>query len=75
MTDMVTGMEPAGSDRSPAARNRLVVPTRDRAWPFPPRHALRAAHASLDPAALAVLGATAQAWGLSGRAPAMYQAD
>jgi hypothetical protein len=68
-------MEQAGSDRSPAARNRFVVPTRERAWPFPPSHALRVARAGLDPAAVAVLAATAQAWGLSGRAPAVYQAD
>jgi hypothetical protein len=68
-------MEQAGSDRPPVARRAFVMPARDRAWPFPPSRALRAAHASLDPAAVAVLAATAQAWGLSSRAPAVYQAD
>jgi len=68
-------MDHARAEEPSTAHSAFGIPMTDRAWPFPPRPARRAANPELERAALDVLAATARAWGLPRRVPWPRQAS
>jgi hypothetical protein len=62
-------MDQACTNALRTVRNAIGGPAVDLAWPFSLRPARRETGPSLEPAALELLAATAQEWGLAARGP------